>query len=210
MLGWLNDNQGAAIAILTLVLVVATLWYTAVTHRLFSIAERQALAASQPVVAFSAGEASGSAEGGDNVYAFDIEVVNVGVGPASAVSAQWEAVVRSELKGAVGTTALGVGQRTAIRLRIRYFPVVFMQQWATETPHPPGQGPPGIAGRLVVRYRDVNGRDFLSTTSASVAMRGNPPRAMPILDSPTYEPPTERGSAFDLMRRTLRRRTPRT
>ena len=38
---WLNDNQGAIIALLTVVLVVSTFWYALKTHQLATIAKRQ-------------------------------------------------------------------------------------------------------------------------------------------------------------------------
>ena len=50
MIDWLNSNQGAAIAVLTFVLVCVTGWYAFITYRMARIVERQTAIQVEPII----------------------------------------------------------------------------------------------------------------------------------------------------------------
>jgi hypothetical protein len=71
LINWLNDNQGAAIVLLTAVLVGITTWSAPVAHWALDEAKNSRQDAVRPVIAFELEQAQTK-----------LNVMNVGVGPA--------------------------------------------------------------------------------------------------------------------------------
>ncbi|MDP9470156.1 MAG: hypothetical protein M3Q71_05725 [Chloroflexota bacterium] len=182
MLGWLNENQGAVLGLLTFVLVAVTAYYAWVNRQLLALTQRQHRDATLPVVGFRipgrAGTASPGTQGEGNV---PIEARNAGAGPALDLRFAFSGSGEVNCEAAFPPQPLALAGGDGVEVIIRVDPIrAFMTGQLAEA-----HKRIVTLGTLTATYRDIHGRPVSSCLAVEWA---EPPLGMQ-LGVMVYAPP---------------------
>lgn len=176
----------AAIAILTGVLVAVTAFYAWTTWRLVQSAEATRLDATLPVVSFQlSGGLDGQWQGKEAAYEQQLDVLNIGAGPALSVAYIWISGVTGSISVPSDAVGIGAGKSTAAHLHITPTPKEFLDSLATERED---ERALWTAGVLVVTYVDVHRRSFHSAVSVDISSQDEGPGLTACLAEPSFGP----------------------